>query len=102
VIITPEGCKEWDRGHIYGHLMHHNPGIRTEDLDSLILPYKPDAVILSRGRHCVLQINNILETYLITKGVKNIYILETSKAISKCNKLIQNGVRVSALIHTTC
>lgn len=102
VVITPNGCREWDWNHIYGGSMHHNPGIRTEDLDMLIIPCNPDAVVLSRGRDLILQVNPILETYLVTKGVKHVYILETSQAIIKYNELVRSGVRAAALIHTTC
>jgi hypothetical protein len=102
VVITPDGCRQWNWGHICGDPMHHNPGIRTKDLDKLIIPCKPEAVVLSRGRDLVLQVNPIFESYLEGKGVKQVYILETSRAITKYNELIQNGVRVAALIHTTC
>lgn len=102
VVITPDGCKDWNWRHIYGDPMHHNPGIRTQDLDTLIIPCKPDAVVLSRGRDLVLQVNPNLESYLVGKGVKRVYILETSRAITKYNELVQSGVRVAALIHTTC
>lgn len=102
VVITPDGCKDWNWGHICEDPMHHNPGIRMKDLDILIIPCKPDVVILSRGRNLVLQVSPMLETYLKAKGVKHVYILETSHAIIKYNELVKKGVRVAALIHTTC
>ena len=102
LVVTPTGCKEWNWGHIHNDIMHHDPGIRIKDIDSLILPSNPDIVILSRGRQLVLRVPPHIERYLLSNGVKEVYILETSQAISKYNEFIQKGKRVAALIHSNC
>lgn len=102
VVVTPTGCKEWNWAHIHNDIMHHDPGIRIQDIDSLILPSNPDIVILSRGRRLALQVPPHIERYLLSNSVKEVYVLETSQAISKYNEFIQKGARVAALIHTTC
>ena len=82
--------------------MRHTPGLRVMDLNKLVIPHKPDTVILTLGREKRLMVNPSLETYLKCSGIEDVYIVETSESILLYNKFVKEGKRVVALIHTTC
>jgi hypothetical protein len=105
-VLLPGKAIAWDwNWNVNEGIMHHKPGIREIDLDHFILSQdpKPDVVILSRGRGLnpdnslpgELNVDSRLEAYL--------KILKTAESIKKYEEICKNsGVRVAALIHTTC
>ena len=59
-------------------------------------------VILSRGRNIMLQVDPIMEKYLIGRGIAEVFILQTEEAIQKYTELVNEGKKVCGFIHTTC
>lgn len=96
VRLYPQGHDVWDWKKTN---THHKPGIQIKDLEDLIS--KADIFILSRGMDLVLEIKQETIEYL-EKHSKQVYILESRKAADLYNKLVEQGKRVAALIHTTC
>lgn len=104
VVLLPEKAISWDWKWGDDEGMEHNPGVREKDLDHYILSYTPvpHAVILSTGRSGALQVDPRMREYLLNHSIKEVYILETEEAIKKYAELCTKGIRVAALIHTTC
>ncbi len=103
-VLLPDTALLWDWKWSEDEGMDHRPGIREKDLDHYILSSTPlpHTVILSTGRLGVLNVEAVRKDYLISKGIKEVYILRTGKAIETYTLLCSQGVRVAALIHTTC
>jgi hypothetical protein len=104
VVLLPEKAISWDWKWSDDEGMEHSPGVREKDLDHYILSYAPlpHAVILSTGRSGTLQVDSRRKEYLLDRGIKEVYILGTEAAIEKYTELCAMGIRVVALIHTTC
>lgn len=104
VVLLPEKAVSWDWKWSDDEGMEHSPGVREKDLDHYILSYDPlpQTVILSTGRSGALQVDPTRREYLLNHGIKEVYILETEEAIKKYAELCTKGIRVAALIHTTC
>lgn len=104
VVLLPEKAVPWNWKWSDDEGMEHSPGIREKDLDHYILSCSPlpHSVILSTGRSGALQVDAQRKLYLLNRGIKEVYILETEAAIMKYAELSSKGVRVAALIHTTC
>jgi hypothetical protein len=104
-VLGPGMAIDWDWNWDREDRMHHAPGMREKDLDKF-LQYEQlqnAYVILSTGRNQNLMVNPNLKKYLKKKkGIKKVYILETSGAILKYKKPLMQGKRVAAFIHTTC
>ena len=99
VFITPDTEMEW----VWLPGMRHDPGLRVEDVNTLILPYQPELVILSTGREGKLKVDPRYEDALKTQaGVKFVFIGGTEECINMLKKLDGSSIRVVALIHTTC
>ena len=103
-VLLPEKALSWDWKWSDDEGMDHSPGIREKDLDHYILSSTPipHTVILSTGRSGVLEVDPKRKLYLLKKGIKEVYILPTQEAIEKYRALCAKGIRVAALIHTTC
>lgn len=104
VVLLPEKAISWDWRWSDDEGMEHSPGVREKDLDHYILSYVPlpHAVILSTGRSGTLQVDPRRKEYLLDRGIKEVYILRTEAAIEKYTEICAMGIRVAALIHTTC
>ncbi|VDP76644.1 unnamed protein product [Echinostoma caproni] len=97
--LWPGGSRAWDwRETGTGHF----PGIQTADVEEL-LTYNPETVVLSQGVLHVLQVPQATVDY-IHKKCPNVEVLvrPSKKAFELYNELASKGVRVAALIHTTC
>jgi hypothetical protein len=103
-VLLPEKALSWDWKWSHDEGMDHSPGVREIDLDHYILSHKPlpHTVILSTGRSGALQVDPQRKQYLLNQGIKEVYILRTEEAIQKYQELCAQGIRVAALIHTTC
>ena len=95
--LWPGGGREWDWGETG---THHSPGIQPRDVEEL-LRYGPDVVVLSRGRELRLETAPATLALLDERGVRVVHE-ETSIAITEYNRLVDAGVRVAALLHSTC
>jgi len=97
VKLWPGGGSAWDwRVHGTDHTSGVQPAELTELIDAGCLH-----VILSRGRLKRLHIPETTVKQLEKLGVKT-YVLDTKKAISTYNELVERGEPAGGLFHTTC
>ena len=95
--LFPGGAKEWDWKQTN---THHVPGIQPIDVEEL-LKNGSEFIVLSRGMQLVLQ--TCPETVeLLNKLSIPFAIEETTQAVAIYNRLLFQGMRVGALIHSTC
>jgi hypothetical protein len=95
--LWPGGGREWDWNETG---THHSPGIQPSDVEEL-LRYEPEVVVLSRGRELRLETAPATHALLAERKVGVVHE-ETSVAITEYNRLADEGVRVAALLHSTC
>jgi hypothetical protein len=95
--LWPGGGRAWDWNETG---THHRPGIQPADLAEL-LDHDPDVVILSRGRELRLEATAAALALLDARGIE-VSQLESGVAIETYNRLAAEGLRVVALLHTTC
>jgi hypothetical protein len=102
VRLYPGGVETWNwkEGKEETHTSHAS-GIQIKDVKYLI-DHGITHLVLSIGRCNKLAINSKTTEYLKTQKDLEIIILETSKAIEEYNNLVNQGVAVGALIHSTC
>ena len=95
--LWPGGGRAWDWTETG---THHRPGIQPADVREL-LDRDPDVIVLSRGRE--LRLETMTETLaeLEQRSVRVVWE-ETGDAIDAYNQLAAEGVRVAALLHSTC
>lgn len=94
--LFPGGAREWNwRETGTGH----SPGIQPADVEEL-LARDVEAVVLGTGVYERLGVCPETLKLLTEKGV-DAHILRTEQAVDLYNEL-QRGMRVGALIHTTC
>lgn len=95
-IIWPTGSRFWDWTI---HNTHHNPGIQIGDVQELI--NQADQIILSRGIDLVLQVPQGTVDYLERAG-KRVHVLQSQEAARLYNQLVEQGLRVAIVLHSTC
>jgi hypothetical protein len=95
--LWPGGGREWDWDETG---TRHEPGIQPTDLDEL-LAHDPEVVVLSRGRQLRLQAMTETMAQLRARDIEVVHD-ETSRAIAAYNRLVAEGRRVAALLHSTC
>lgn len=95
--LWPGGGREWDWTETN---THHTPGIQVVDLSELI-DHGAEEIVLSRGMFLALQTCSETTKFLEDEGIP-FHILETKKASSFYNQLIDNGIAVGGLFHSTC
>jgi hypothetical protein len=95
--LWPGGGRAWDWSEAN---THHMPGIQIADVDELIT-HGAKEIVLSRGMLLALHTRKETIQLLEKEGII-FYILETRKASSLYNKLIDDGVAVGGLFHSTC
>ncbi|TNV76980.1 hypothetical protein FGO68_gene16378 [Halteria grandinella] len=84
--------------------MHHSPGYRSIDLDHFFFDQFQDQyryLILSTGRENKLTVNDSVIQYAKSKGILEVYILQTGKALELFKELQKNAF-VCIFVHTTC
>jgi hypothetical protein len=77
----------------------HIPGIQVGDFAEFV--DKVDYVVLSKGMDEMLHTTDAAKEYLKNKN-KNFVILNSRDAVAEFNRLVDLGVKVGALIHSTC
>lgn len=95
--LWPGGGRGWDWNETN---TRHIPGIQSSDVEELI-NHGAEEIVLSRGMLLALQTCKETKELLDKKGI-TFHILETRKASSLYNKLIDDGVAVGGLFHSTC
>lgn len=96
-MLHPGGGGAWD-WRVTG--TQHSPGIQPADVTPL-LAAGATTVVLSRGQQLMLQVMPETEVFLAERGV-DVHIAETREAVRVYNLLADAGVRVGALLHSTC
>ena len=95
--LWPGGGRAWDWNETN---THHTPGIQIADVEELI-NHGTEVVILSRGMLLALQTCKVTKQLLEKESI-TFHMLETKMAASLYNKLIDDGVAVGGLFHSTC
>ncbi len=95
--LWPGGGCEWDWAETN---THHVPGIQIIDIKELI-DHGAEELILSRGMFLALQTSQEAKDFLEEEGIP-FRILETRNASELYNKLIEKGIAVAGLFHSTC
>jgi hypothetical protein len=97
VMLSPGRSNEWDWRKSN---THHVPGIQPSDVEEL-LQLGSEHIVLSRGMQLVLQTSS--ETINLLNRLQIPYVIEeTMQAVATYNRLLIEGKRVGALIHSTC
>lgn len=95
--LWPGGGRAWDWNETN---THHIPGIQVVDIKEL-LDHGAEELVLSRGMFLALQTCKETIEYLQDEEIA-FHILETKQAATLYNKLIDDGVAVGGLFHSTC
>ncbi len=95
-MLWPTKHQEWDWSKTG---TRHNPGIQIADLKEFI--DSVDVVVLSRGMQLVLQVQPAIVEH-IKKLKKEVHVAQSEEAAKLYNRLVDEGKKVGALIHSTC
>jgi hypothetical protein len=95
--LYPGGGREWDWAETG---MRHSPGIQPADVAEL-LAYGATAVVLSRGMQERLEVDPRTLEALDARSV-TVHVAETRAAVAVYNGLVDDGVAVAGLFHSTC
>jgi len=67
----------------------------------LLLSNKPEIILVATGFNGVLKVNSKFKIQILKLGIE-LKTLLTPQAVSEYNRLVAEGIKVNALIHTTC
>jgi hypothetical protein len=95
--LFPGGGRQWDWTETN---THHVPGIQPVDVQELI-DHGCNIVILSRGMRLILQTCSETLQLLAANNVQ-VYVEETKAAVDIYNRLVEQGLMVGGLFHSTC
>ena len=95
--LWPGGGRVWDWNETN---THHMPGIQIGDVRELI-DHGAEQIVLSRGMLLALRTCQETKQLLQDEGITT-HILETKNAALLYNQLIDEGVAVGGLFHSTC
>uniref|UniRef100_A0A7R9Z4K1 Mth938 domain-containing protein n=1 Tax=Pseudictyota dubia TaxID=2749911 RepID=A0A7R9Z4K1_9STRA len=97
VKLYPGGAKNWKWSE---NGTKHRPGIAPGDVDDL-LDAGATTVVLSKGVLERLHVRPDTMDKLNGLGI-DVEVLQTDEAVARYNELVDSGVPVGALIHSTC
>ncbi|KAK3713325.1 hypothetical protein LTR37_008517 [Vermiconidia calcicola] len=95
--LHPNGGRAWDWGETG---TRHAPGIQQSDVEELVQA-GAEEVVLSLGMQLKLGVPEETVRWLEGQGVK-VHVAETSEAGEIYNRLVEEGVLVGGLFHSTC
>lgn len=95
--LWPGGSREWDWNETG---TSHAPGIQPADVEEL-LEHGATTVVLSRGQHRRLGVQDATLAFLEERGV-DVHVLPTDEAVERYNELAGAGEPVGGLVHSTC
>lgn len=95
--LWPGGGRNWDWTETG---TQHVPGIQRADVAEL-LDRGPEIIILGRGQQERLRVTDEALAAAEERGVLS-EVLATQQAVERYNTLVEQGVAVAALIHSTC
>mmetsp|Transcript_23637 Transcript_23637/g.55834 ORF Transcript_23637/g.55834 Transcript_23637/m.55834 type:complete len:183 (+) Transcript_23637:78-626(+) len=99
--IWPGGARPWDWRETG---THHSPGTQIEDIQEL-LAADPDVVIISRGMQEALGVSPELRQAMSASRERSTVAwleLRSDLVADRYRELSRSGLRVAALVHTTC
>ena len=95
--VWPGGATEWDWSRTG---THHQPGIQPTDIQE-ILDQGVEVLVLSRGMHLKLHTCPETERLLRSRGV-TYHIEDTRQAVERFDRLMERGMNVGGIFHSTC
>ena len=95
--IWPGGAREWNWNETR---THHSPGIQPSDIEE-ILEHGVEVIVLARGQLGRLGVSTETKDFLRNRGV-SYHIEKTRKAVTLFDEMVQKGIRVGGIFHTTC
>lgn len=95
--LWPGGGRGWDWEETG---THHRPGVQAADVREL-LDHGADVVVLSRGQRGRLGVPDATVESVRRAGAE-VEVHGTREAVDRCNRLIEQGRAVGALLHSTC
>ena len=95
--LFPGGGRAWDWNETG---TRHQPGIQQSDVEELVRNGATE-VVLSRGMDQKLGVPEETVQWLESQGVK-VHVAETRQAVDIYNRLVDEGVQVGGLFHSTC
>jgi hypothetical protein len=94
VIVFPDRVQSgWRRKE--GHLL------QWEDLLDAIPSFKPEALVVGRGKFGMMRIDRGFEDEILISGI-TLYAENTDKAVKIFNRLLLAGCKVLGVFHLTC
>jgi hypothetical protein len=97
ILMLPDGVIKQRKGGFWKFGSHV---FKKEEIDELIRA-NPEVVILGTGTNAKAKLTSDAE--LLIKGAKiELISLPSREAVDKLNRFVEEGKRVSALIHITC
>ena len=91
------GVKEWDWNETG---TRHRPGIQKGDAEELVRAGAVE-IVLSKGMDLKLGVPDETVQWLEDQGVK-VHVAGTRQAVEIYNRLVEEGVKVGGLFHSTC
>lgn len=95
--LFPGGGRTWDWNETG---TRHQPGIQQSDVEEL-LQNDATEVVLSRGMDRMLGVPAETVRWLEDQGIK-VHVADTKMAVEIYNRLVEEGVKVGGLFHSTC
>jgi len=94
VIVFPDHVQtDWRRKE--GHLL------QKDDLREVVEAYKPDTIVIGRGKFGMMKVEESYRNELEKSGIK-LHAENTDKAVKMYNRLLSVGSRVMGAFHLTC
>jgi hypothetical protein len=95
--LWPGGGRPWDWSETG---TRHDPGIQPSDVEEL-LAHGSTIVVLGRGQELRLKTSPDTLRLLEERGIE-VHTEETRAAVKRYNELVQKGLPVGGLFHSTC
>jgi hypothetical protein len=97
ILMLPDGVVKQRKGGFWKFGSHV---FKKEEIDELIIA-NPDVVVLGTGTNAKAKLASDAEL-LIKEANVELMAVPSREAVDKLNRFVEEGKRVSALIHITC
>lgn len=97
VKLYPGGCREWDWSETG---TRHEPGIQVSDVQELV-EHGAETIVLTKGVYERLKVCPETLEMLQKQGIE-VYVEQTEEALKTYNNLVEQGMAVAGLFHSTC
>ncbi|XP_035242180.1 mth938 domain-containing protein isoform X1 [Anguilla anguilla] len=95
--VWPGGSRTWDWRETG---TDHHPGVQPADLEE-VLRKGVNTLVIGRGMSEALQVPPSTLEYVKKQGV-DVKVFQTEKAVKEYNALVEQGVKVGGVFHSTC